>query len=298
MGESNKIAQFYLHPFTLKEIPRGREAAEHVEKYYEPLEKIQREGLDALIITGANVTLPDFSKEPFWNPLIDVIDWGLENVTSILCSCLATHAVLQFRFGQKRRRLPAKRWGVFSHRVVDRTHPLVHDINTRFDVPHSRFNEVFRDQFEAAGLHVLVESEEAGVHVAVSTDRFRVVFFQGHPEYDTVSLLKEYKREVMRFVKGERDDYPPFPENYFNLQVQALLEEYRDRAVRAREGGGPLPVFPEDIVAPQLHNTWRDTAEAIVGNWVGKVYQVTHPDRKLPFMEGVDPEDPLGLLGK
>ena len=87
-----------------------------------------------------------------------------------------------------------------------------------------------------------------------------------HRGYDTVSLLKEYKREVMRFVRGERDDYPPFPENYFNLQVQALLEEYRDRAVRAREGSEPLSEFPEDIVAPQLHNTWRDTAEAMRNN--------------------------------
>jgi homoserine O-succinyltransferase/O-acetyltransferase len=42
-------------------------------------------------------------------------------VTSTLCSCLATHAVLQFRYGQKRRRRGAKRWGVYSHRVVDRS---------------------------------------------------------------------------------------------------------------------------------------------------------------------------------
>ena len=27
-----------------------------------------------------------------------------------------------------------------------------------------------------------VESEEAGVHLAVSEDQFRLVFFQGHPE--------------------------------------------------------------------------------------------------------------------
>lgn len=296
VGESNLIAQFYVHPFTLKELERGPEARAHVERYYSTLEELQRDGLDALMITGANVTRPDLSLEPFWKPLIEVIEWAVENVTSVLCSCLATHAVLQFRYGQKRRPLPAKRWGVYRHRVLDRTHPLVADINTSFDVPHSRFNQIFRDQFEAAGLHILAESEEAGVHLAVSEDRFRIVFFQGHPEYDTVSLLKEYKREVLRFARGERDDYPPFVENYFSLQMQALLDEYRDRVCEAKARGEPPPPFPEEIVVPTLENTWHDTAEAIVGNWIGLVYQITHHDRRKPFRDGVDPKDPLGLL--
>ncbi|KOR29154.1 ATP-dependent protease, partial [Achromatium sp. WMS1] len=40
------------------------------------------------------------------------------------------------------------------------------------------------------------------------------VFFQGHPEYDTVSLLKEYKRELRRFIKGQLDQSPPFPARF------------------------------------------------------------------------------------
>jgi len=296
VGESNPIAQFYIHPFTLKELERGPEALEHVKRYYQSLDEIKEQGLDALIITGANVTRPDLSAEPFWKPLIDVVDWATEHVTSILCSCLATHAILQFRYGQKRRHMGRKRWGVYAHRVLDRAHPLVRDINTLFDVPHSRFNEVTRAQFEAAGLHVLVESEVAGVHVAVSEDRFRIVFLQGHPEYDTISLLKEYKREVGRFARGEIDEYPPFPENYFDPQIQALFDEYRERISAARGQKKTLPLFPEDIVEPVLHNTWRDTAEAIVGNWIGKVYQITNLDRKIPFMDGVDPKDPLGII--
>ena len=295
VGESNQIAQFYIHPFTLKELERGAEARAHIERYYESLEVLQRDGLDALIITGANVTQPDLSAEAFWDPLIRVIDWATRNVTSILCSCLATHTVLQFRYGQRRRRLPDKRWGVFSHQVVEPDHPLVRDINTRFDVPHSRFNEISREQFEAAGLHVLAESDEAGVHLAASEDWFRVVFFQGHPEYDTVSLLKEYKREVLRFARGEREDYPPFCDNYFSRQVQALLDEFRGRLLEAMKARRQHPGFPEDLVTPRLHNTWHDTAEAIVGNWIGKVYQLTHQDRKIPFMDGIDPEDPLGF---
>ena len=295
IGQSNQIAQFYVHPFTLDSLERSATAREHVRRYYEPFERIRADGLDALIITGANVTGPDLAGEPFWAPLIEVVQWAWENVSSTLCSCLATHAVLQFRYGQRRRPLGPKCWGVFPHRVVERFHPLVGTVNTLFDVPHSRFNEIGRDQFDAAGLRVLVESEGVGVHLAVSPDGFRQVFFQGHPEYDTISLLKEYKREVSRFAAGERPDYPPFPEDYFCLQSRAILDEHQTQVRLAMERGLEPPPLPEGLVTRRLDNTWHDTAEGVVGNWMGLVYQVTHSDRKLPFMDTVDPADPLGL---
>ncbi|HKK06399.1 MAG TPA: homoserine O-succinyltransferase [Gammaproteobacteria bacterium] len=298
VGESNQIAQFYMHPFTLKQLKRGREGAEHVARHYETFEQLQSEGLDALIITGANVTGPELASEPFWEPLIEVIDWAYENVTSTLCSCLATHAVMEFRYGQRRRPLGFKRWGVYSHRVVDRKHPLVSGVNTRFDVPHSRFNQIDREQFDEAGVHVLVESEQADVHLAVSEDLFRLVFFQGHPEYDLISLLKEYKREVVRFARGEREDYPPVPENYFSLTAQAVLEEHKERVIDALEGGRPVPDLPESLLATHVDNTWHDTAEAVINNWVGKIYQLTNNDRKLPFQDHIDRDDPLGLKAR
>ena len=117
VGESNQIAQFYMHPFTLTELKRNKAASDHIQQYYESFETIKEQGLDALIITGANVSQPELSLEPFWQPLIDVIDWAYDNVPSTLCSCLATHAVMEFRYGQKRQPLGYKQWGVFRHRL-------------------------------------------------------------------------------------------------------------------------------------------------------------------------------------
>ena len=293
IGESNQIAQFYIHPFTLEGLERDEEAQAHVDKYYKNFEEIKAEGLDALIITGANVIGPELSNQVFWEPLIEVFDWAVENVTSILCSCLATHAVLEFRYRQQRRPLSGKRWGVYSHRVSDRSHPLVAGVNTRFDVPHSRFNQVDRSQFDEAGIKVLVETEQGDVHLAVSEDGLRIVFFQGHPEYDTISLLKEYKREVGRYLFEETDIYPPFPENYFSLRNKAILEEFEERIRLARKQGAAAPDFPEKLIIPALDNTWHDSGEAVINNWIGKVYQLTHLDRRLPFRDGVDPKNPL-----
>ena len=297
VGESNQIAQFYVHPFSLKELVRTPEGQAHIDKYYKSFEQIKEEGLDALIITGANVTSPELSEQPFWEPLIQVIDWAFVNVTSTLCSCLATHAVLQFRYRQKRTPLPAKRWGIYSHKVVDQHHPLVAGVNTRFNIPHSRFNEISRSQFEQARLKILAESEEAGVHLVVSEDGFRIVFSQGHPEYDAISLLKEYKREVGRYIRGEINDYPPMPENYFTPQSAAILEEYREWVVAACRAGREAPEFPEDLIVPTLDNTWHDSAEAVINNWIGKAYQLTHIDRRKPFRDGINPDDPLNMKG-
>lgn len=294
VGESNPIAQFYMHPFTLPELPRSDEAQHYIEKYYDSFTTIREQGLDALIVTGANVVGSELANQPFWEPLIEVIDWALENVTSTLCSCLATHAMLQFRYGQKRIPQAKKIWGVFPHQVVDKTHPLVNDINTRFDVPHSRWNAVTREQFDAAGLRVLVEGEQ-GVHLATSADGLRVIFFQGHPEYDTISLLKEFKREVLLYVGGETDAPPPFPENYFSEFEKALIKEYLFSVKNNQKQGQPLPEFPEALIANELDNTWRDSAVEVIGNWMGTIYQVTNNDRRIPFMEHVNLDDPLGL---
>ncbi len=296
IGESNQIAQFYLHPFTLDELERSNEGQAHINKYYQSFDDIKKEGLDALIITGANMIGSELAEQPFWQPLSEVLAWAYDNVTSTLCSCLTTHAVLQFRYKQKRTMLPSgKRWGVYPHRVVDRKHPLVAGVNTRFDVPHSRFNEIFPEQFNEAGLKILVESEDGDVHLAVSEDGFRLVFFQGHPEYDSISLMKEYKREVGRYINGEIKEYPPFPENYFSLKCQTILEEYQDNLNTALAENSEIPVFPENLIIPFLDNTWHDTAEAVINNWIGKVYQLTNTDRHIPFNENTDPDNPLTL---
>jgi homoserine O-succinyltransferase len=295
VGNCNRIAQFYVYPFSLPGLPRGVETLEYIERYYSSFGDLQAHGLDALIITGANVVNPALDEEPFWDPLIEVVRWAYHNVASILCSCLATHAMLKFLHGIERQPLPQKRWGVYSHRITRPGHPLLRDINTRFDVPHSRFNDISRAQLEAAGLTVLAESETGGVHMAVSEDQFRMIYFQGHPEYDINSLLKEYKREVHRYLGGEIDNLPPFPEGYFTNGSAPLVQRYAERARQARERGGLAPHGLEKDIEAMLDNTWGDTAKAIINNWLGLVYQVTNLDRRLQFMEGVDPGNPLGM---
>jgi homoserine O-succinyltransferase len=295
VGNCNQIAQFYVYPFSIPELNRGAKAREHIRKYYFDFPALSGDGLDALIITGANVANPSLDQETFWEPLIDVARWAEHNVASTLCSCLATHALVKHNHGINRSRMQRKMWGVFSHRINRPEHPLMRDINTRFDAPHSRYNEITRQQLEDAGLTVLIESSDAGVHLAVSPDGIRTVYFQGHPEYDSVSLLKEYKREVHRYLNGERPDPPRYPEHYFSGKAAAIASEFLAQAEKSDNKSDALQNFPEAELKRHVDNTWGDTGKAIVNNWLGLVYQLTNLDRKLQFMPGVDPSNPLQL---
>lgn len=291
IGRSNQIAQFYLHPFTLSSIERGEKSQAHIKQHYLDFDKIKAQGLDALIITGAQVEGADLKKAPFYQQLKEVIEWSYDNVTSTLCSCLATHAVLEFRYGQKRQPISKKCWGVFPHQVSNRNHPLVSGVNTQFDVPHSRYNEISKAQFEKAGVKILVDSK-IGAHLCVSEDLLRIVFFQGHPEYDTISLLKEYKREIIAYLAKTRDNYPLFPQHYLCEQSKAVLNEFK---VRLLSDEFAINDFPETLIGQTLGNTWHDASRQIINNWIGCVYQVTHEEVGKPFMDGVNPNDPLGL---
>jgi homoserine O-succinyltransferase/O-acetyltransferase len=295
LGSSNQIVQLFVHPFTVPGLPRSGRTQTYIDEHYESFDALREEGLDALIVSGANVTNPELDAEPFWEPLGEVMDWARQHVTSVLCSCLATHALVQRFHGIRRRRLQTKRWGVYPHRVVRPDHPLLHATNTRFDVPYSRWNEITPAQLERAGIQVLVESLEGDFHLGVSADGLRIVYLQGHPEYDTTSLLKEYKREVGRYLAGELDAIPPHPENYLPARAAHIAHDHLDEALAAREVGSEPPPFPEAAIAGELDNTWTDTGKAIFNNWLGLVYRSTDVQRGVPFMPGIDPEDPLGL---
>lgn len=296
VGGSRQDVHVYVHPFTVEGLPRSEATRAYIARHYASARSVYADGLHALIVTGANVANPRLDLEPFYQPLTEVIGWASTNVTSVLCSCLSTHALMKFLHQVDRSPLPRKQWGVYSHRVIVPEHPLLSGVAADVDVPHSRYNTITRAQFEQAGFRILIESAEAGVHAAVSDDQFRRVYFQGHPEYDANSLLKEYKREVLRHFNGERD-MPPFPEHYVPDRASAVISPYLERAQQAHAAHGALPDFPEADVVPFLRNTWANGARVVFENWLGLVARLTGPDRRVQFRNGIDPQRPLdGLM--
>jgi homoserine O-succinyltransferase/O-acetyltransferase len=269
-------ANLYIYPFTLAAGHRSENAQAYVSDNYSDFGELRSRGLDALILTGANPTHFELSDEPFWEGLIEVIDWADGAVHSTLCSCLATHAVLEHRGLVKRSKLTQKRWGVYQHGSVAANHPLLAGITTSIEAPHSHWFDMTAEELENVGLEVLVSSDEAGVHMATSDDGFRYVFFQGHPEYDDISLAKEYKREVARYLADERE-YPDFPAHYFDDDAREILGVHRERVKVTHEIGEDSPEFPEEAILRNWNPTWSTQGQTIYFNWLDQVARRSRP---------------------
>jgi homoserine O-succinyltransferase len=179
---------------------------------------------------------------------------------------LAAHAGILHIDGIVRRPLGDKRFGVFECvRVSD--HPLMAAAPSRLQMPHSRWNEIPEEALLACGYRVLTRSEGAGVDAFVKQRKSLFVFFQGHPEYEATTLLLEYRRDIGRFLRGERDTYPPMPQGYFDEETVQALTTLRERATsdRCEER---LAEFPIAMAAGKVTNNWRSTAEGLYRNWL------------------------------
>ena len=273
---SHEQLNCYFLPFTIAGIEREDEALQHVQTYYQDFEQIQQSNLDALIITGANVTQAVLADESFWQPLEEVLLWAQKNVRSTLCSCLATHAAAKVFYQLDRRHLGAKCWGVFEHEVVAPEHPLVAGVAAQLDMCHSRFNDISQQQFAQAGVETLVQSATVGVQLASDAD-MRMVFFQGHPEYDDISLLKEYKREIFTYLNQQRDQYPPLPATYFDPQSQQLLHEYKESVLAQQRSTSLIESFPDKVLSASVTHPWRQSALQIFHNWLDCIQKQREP---------------------
>jgi len=252
--------------YALPEVPRTDWGRSYVDSSYAPIDALWSRRLDGLIVTGTEPQAPNLQDEPYWGSLTRLVDWAEQNTHSTVWSCLAAHAAVLYLDGIERRPLGDKRFGVFEcARVAD--HPLTAGAPARVPMPHSRWNELPADDLTRRGCRVLTRSDEAGVDMFVKQRNSLFVFFQGHPEYDATTLSLEYRRDIGRFLRGERETYPPMPHGYFDETTTQALTALRERALVDRREE-LLTEFPVALATEGVTNTWRPAAERLYHNWL------------------------------
>jgi len=251
--------------YTLPEVPRTDFGRHQVSRYAD-LDALWDRHHDGLIVTGTEPRAADLDDEPFWGSLTRVLEWAEHHTHSTVLSCLAAHAGILHFDGIARRALDDKRFGVFDCVRVSE-HPLTAAAPGRLRMPHSRWNEIPEEALLRCGYRVLTRSEGGGVDSFVKQRGSLFVFFQGHPEYEAVTLLLEFRRDIGRFLRGERETYPPTPQGYFDQETVEALVALRERALLDRREA-LLAEFPLEMAAGKLTNTWRSTAESLYRNWL------------------------------
>jgi homoserine O-succinyltransferase len=250
----------------LPEVERGPDAARRLHKYYWPIDRLLAMPLHALIVTGAEPRAQRLQDERFWDRLIAVLEWASENTVSSIWSCLAAHAAVLHLDGIERRRLTSKCCGVYPHEITP--HHMTAGIGPSMPMPHSRWNDLPPDRLAEAGYTFLARSPEVGVGCFARNHReSQFVFIQGHPEYDERALLKEYQRDVGRFVRGEQKRYPTVPAHYFSEETASALYEFEQRA-SAYPSPDQLESFPFAMAAAGLDHGWREAGVRLYRNWL------------------------------
>lgn len=217
-------------------------ATSHLDTFYLTYQDVKHQKFDGLIITGAPVEQMAFEDVVYWEELTQIMEWSKTNVTSTLHICWGAQAGLYYHYHVRKLPLKEKLSGVYCHEVHHRKEPLVRGFDDIFYAPHSRYTEMSREDIEASGaLKLLADSKEAGMFILLAQEG-KQIFVLGHPEYDRITLDKEYKRDVAKGIE------PSVPVHY-----------YWDNDVEKK---------------PCL--TWRAHANLLYTNWVNYyVYQAT-----------------------
>ena len=254
-----------FHCFALPTVDRSKQAQDHIAKDYVDFTELRRLHIDGLIVTGAEPLAATLPEEPYWREFTDLIDWARTNTRSAIWSCLAAHAALLHLDGIERKRLPQKCSGIYDCAKVTGDW-LTNDLPPSIKVAHSRLNEVRESDLSARGYQLLTRSEQAGVDIFARDDESRFIFFQGHPEYDALSLQREYMRDIARFLAGERKDYPAIPASYFDATTEDVLTNFEERARAHRKpelaaelpGLTLRPSVPAGGAATIIFRNWLD----------------------------------------
>ncbi len=255
----------HFRMLSLPELHRGDAARSHLAHNYEDIGELWGGRLDGLIVTGAEPRAPDLTDEALWATLTRLVDWAEDRTSSVIWSCLAAHAAVGYTDGLTRHRFGEKLSGVFDCDVTP-DHGIVAGIASPWRVPHSRYNELREAELVANGYCVLSRSVDAGADMFVKQRESLFIFFQGHPEYDSRALFREYRRDVGRYLAGDRDTYPEMPRNVFDEGAAAAFACFRDQALR-RRSVDLLETFPT-ILEGQVVNYWQAPAVRVYRNWL------------------------------
>jgi homoserine O-succinyltransferase/O-acetyltransferase len=263
-----------FHCLALPSVRRSQPAKWRVNQKYTDIADLAQLHIDGLIVTGAEPIAATLPEEPFWQELTEIVDWARTNTRSTIWSCLAAHAAVLHLDGIERHRLDTKCSGIFDCAKMTEDW-LTRDLPSPIRIAHSRVNELRKSELDARGYRSLTHSAEAGVDIfAKQLLQSQFVFFQGHPEYDPLSLEREYLRDISRYLAGERDQYPAFPVGYFDTETEERLMDFERRA-RVERRPALSTELPDRTVRPD--SATGATATVIFRNWLNYLSDGAQP---------------------
>jgi homoserine O-succinyltransferase len=252
--------------YTLPGVPRNPAITRHIRNLYSSVDDLVGGHLDGLIVTGREPLAASLREEAYWPSFTRVVEWAQENTHAAIWSCLAAHAAVLHMNGIERIRKQSKLFGVFDC-ARESAHPLLAGLPSNLKLPHSRWNDLDEQNLASCGYSVLSRTGDAGVDTFMKQQQSLFLFFQGHPEYESDTLLREYRRDIARYLTGQSANYPRMPQGYFDAKTSAALSTLQDSAI-SRRNDDSLREITSILEKARIENDWRPSATSIYRNWL------------------------------
>ena len=79
--------------------------------------------------------------------------------------------------------------------------------------------------------------------------------------------MREYRRDVGRYLRHEMENYPNMPLGYFSPETEEVLNALREEATVNR-GREILTRVAAALESAPIENTWTETAAHLYRNWL------------------------------
>ncbi len=225
---------------------------QHILDFYQPFSQVENRKFDGLVVTGMNALCVDLKDEHIWPHLTRLLEWSKEHVLSTLLLCWAAQGALEYFYGIGRTRRDEKLLGLYAHTTLSDKCGLLHGFPDQYLVPMSNWDYTDpKDILNCKALELMTAEDKAGAAFICEPHKYddgrhyypKRLFILNHPEYDTDTIDKEYRRDLGKFPNL------PLPSHY----------------------------YPNDDMTQKPLNTWRHTGK-IYANWVRALYHATAYD--------------------
>lgn len=184
---------------------------EYMNTFYTDIAEIMEQNLhyDGLIVNGAPLQKFRFEEIIYWTQLKVFFRWADEHIGSSLYICWGGFARLYYSYGIDVVRYEKQWSGVYIHKILNKTTPLVDNTKDEIPVPVSRPWGLSHEELAAQPeLEIIAEEPIIGPGLVLCNGG-KIVFSFAHFEYAKERLAFEYKRDLEKGIN------PILPYNYF-----------------------------------------------------------------------------------
>ncbi len=235
----NTVVRLLL--FSIPEVPRADAARRDMAGRYRDVAELWDTRLDGLIVTGTEPRSKNLKDEPYWARSVAGRRLGARahRFDDLVVPGRACRGAAIRR--HRTPRVCRKAFRRVRLRAGGRTSDDARRRRCRCAFPTRAATICPSGRSKRAAIACSPARAAAGVDMFARQERSFHLFLQGHPEYEPGTLLREYRRDIGRYLRGEREQ--------LSASAAGLFRRRSDGDASTPSASAPLPIGAATFIA-------------------------------------------------